>query len=537
MSKELGEKRNIRKIIRPILFLAIGAALFILTSRLLQMPAGNVWAVRTGMDLVHRNKGLYDVLEVGTSTVIANISNQELYEKYGITGVSIGEPEQPVYLSRFVLEDALRCQHPKVVILDSKAFFYTDERLGEMAVKQADYILHNTIDSIRDPAIRKKALQRAELYNSDLDYMDYFLPIYYNHENWKYISEARWRSYSEKDCMNGNVSLYTMTGGVGDPYRDSMAGSAAALVSEEAVEDLREICALCRANDAELLLTTGYVTFTRQMHDAMQELADELGIAYLDINEAEGTIGLDHFTDVADGGFYAHLNLLGAVKWTDYLGEYLTDRFSFEDRRAGKGIARFERQRALFEEQNLFMKSHLALEEALDLYDYLKALAGLDPEKHMIFAAVYDEGTKSMSEEGYALMDAVGLTQFRQIKSRENYAAAVSSGMAKEAHDPDAPAEVSGVFDAKDYLVKSGAFGFMDEASILIMGAERMQKKRGLNFVVYDRMQDRTISSVFFDTYAREDPPKQRLETVTNTSAMEVTQSAAGPNRWTDALS
>lgn len=52
---------------------------------ILIFPASN-----PAMELAYTYKNQYDIIAIGPSQVLYNINNQELYEKYGITGLPLG---------------------------------------------------------------------------------------------------------------------------------------------------------------------------------------------------------------------------------------------------------------------------------------------------------------------------------------------------------------------------------------------------------------------------------------------------------------
>ena len=69
----------------------------------------------------------------------------------------------------------------------------------------------------------------------------------------------------------------------------------------------------------------------------MQAYADEKGLPYLDFNLPENDPGINWTTDTVDAG--THLNLLGAQRTTDVLGQYLLTNFDLPDHRGRPGFA------------------------------------------------------------------------------------------------------------------------------------------------------------------------------------------------------
>ena len=138
--------KKTHNLVKIIIFIALLIGIVSSIDKILSNSIGTYWANGTGMAEAAAHKEAYDVCFLGTSTVIANVCNQELYEKYGIAGVSIGEPQQPIYLSRYTLEDFLEYQSPQVVFLDTKALFYGDNWVKQLTVEVEDYIVHTSLD-------------------------------------------------------------------------------------------------------------------------------------------------------------------------------------------------------------------------------------------------------------------------------------------------------------------------------------------------------------------------------------------------------
>ena len=68
---------------------------------------------------------------------------------------------------------------------------------------------------------------------------------------------------------------------------------------------------------------------------------DARGLTYIDYNlDPAGMLGLDWATDTPDSG--SHLNVLGAIKLTDVLGEYLTRNYDLPDHRGEAGFEHWD---------------------------------------------------------------------------------------------------------------------------------------------------------------------------------------------------
>ena len=225
---------------------SVKAAAFCVCLFLLLSAAGSVlkqnsrlWGKGTGLDLVCRFPDQYQLCFVGTSTVIASISNQELYERYGIASVSVGEPEQPLVLSKYTIDEVLRHQHPRAVVLDSRALFYEEEILRNKIQTNEETVVHSSLDPIRSWRIRKEALDQIRNQYKKLDYKDYFFDWYRYHSRWKELSEADFQEVYDPAVMNGNVmmtDLHVISYELG-------AGDTISAENEQEVQRLKDACA------------------------------------------------------------------------------------------------------------------------------------------------------------------------------------------------------------------------------------------------------------------------------------------------------
>lgn len=108
----------------PVKAFAFVLILFFLLSganAALTKAAGSPWIE---MEVVRAHPNSYDVCFLGPSTAMENNANQELYNRYGIAGISFGGPLRPTYISRYTLEEFLMYQAPQVVFLDTSSLFY-----------------------------------------------------------------------------------------------------------------------------------------------------------------------------------------------------------------------------------------------------------------------------------------------------------------------------------------------------------------------------------------------------------------------------
>ena len=90
---------------------------------------------------------------------------------------------------------------------------------------------------------------------------------------------------------------------------------------------LQKIIDYCQKKDVKLVLTkTALPLYGEASHNAVQKLADENGVPFLDYNLSDvwKDADMNYLTDFSD---LLHLNINGATKTTRYMGEYLLENY------------------------------------------------------------------------------------------------------------------------------------------------------------------------------------------------------------------
>lgn len=344
-------------------------------------------------------------------------------------------------------------------------------------------------------------LQEARLYNEDITSWSFLSKLKYTHENWKHPDKIDLNRPFRPYIVHGNVYLLdTLT----DPYEniyDASDPDAEAPVTESAERYLSEMAALCDEAGVELVLLTEKLRFTKAEHNTMARLAEQYGLKYIDVNEHVEEIGFVHHRDLYDP---THFNLSGAVKFTDWLGKYLSENYEFTDKRTLPGYDRYHDHSAEFNRKKEYV-------QGIPFYEYLEELAALDKRESIIFVSIFDEASEKLSDRGAELLKALGLNTELRKKYRWSYAAVIHASGVREEHAPDSegPVMLGGAIEGVPYVAASGGYSNMEEARVVVNGTDYMQKGRGFNFVVYNIPSGQVTESMFFDTNARENPHRE----------------------------
>ncbi len=512
--------RSVRKTIKALIFVAIAAAAFVLVG----LVAQPVWED----DNYITSHGFYEVenntietIFLGSSHVRCGISPMELYEEYGISAFDLSMDNQPVMASYYWTEEAYRLHSETLdtVVLDVDMLFQDPE--------PAYY--HKSLDFMR---FSKVKIHAVRAYSEDFsDFMSNLFPLLSYHDRWKEITGEDFLKF-EKDprtYMRGYTFSpqqwvdYTSDESVlVSPLLFVDEDEAPVATDESAVYYLQQMASFCEEHELTLVLIALPTGWTSGEHNAIQELADEYGLDFLDFNvdplfsETDFDMASDVNVPTEDEMIKSdlHANYYGAKKLTDYLGQYLVEECGNRDVRGNEKYAFMENELEDYSRCVVRIK----LGELEDPVEYLSYLLG--EEGYEIFLSVKNDAAASLTENQREYFASIGLTELADLGYRDSYVSVLDDGevLTEErlAYDEAAETEEqAGEFDEMrivtaegtmengvSYLLSScgwtssgGAF-----SACVIGGTDSSGDKQGLNIVVYDKKMQRVVDTTAFNT-------------------------------------
>ena len=248
-----------------------------------------------------------DVLILGNSESYCGIIPMEIWREQGITSYVSGSSNQKLYQSEQYMRSAFRKQSPKIVILETLAVF-TDygrtEVLPEIAGEWIPILRYHD---------RWKSL-RAE---------DWYKPVRYT----RLWGDKGYHEFRRAEAANAE--------GYMKPTEDTKH------VLSKNRDHIRNMQAFCQKHGAQLVLVSvpSTVNWTQEKHNGIAEMADSLGITYLDLNLMHDEVPIDWEVDTQDKG--DHLNITGARKVSDFIGQWLAETGLFEDKRSWEAYSQW----------------------------------------------------------------------------------------------------------------------------------------------------------------------------------------------------
>ena len=335
-----------KMIAKPIVFLLLFFAMGLGFTRLLTP----YWGTTTNQSetFYALPEDAIDVMTVGSSSLLVSVSPLVMWDAQGITSYSRCTSVQAPLITYYNVTEGLEYQNPEVVIIGTMYLF--DEY--DVDKEENESYLRATMDTRR---LSKQKLEAISAIVQKSDYQtwfDYLFPIIRHHDRWASLNEDVF--YREFHYTRGYLPVYKLE--VLEDQRNMTPVDQPAAVNEDSAYYYGKAIEACLEKGCKvLLLTAPRVDWTYAEYLAIQQLADEYGVDYLDFNldVVWDAAGVDVQTDFYNA---THINAYGAVKISQYLADYLAEHYQIPDRRTDETVAAaynadYERFRTEMEER------------------------------------------------------------------------------------------------------------------------------------------------------------------------------------------
>lgn len=333
-------------------------------------------STNTAGDFYKLQKNSIDVLLLGSSHCVTSLNPQVLYDNYGITSYNLGSEQQSALVTYYWLEEALKYQSPKVVIIDTYTFHEYTNSYIKNGLNCSEESVRKAMDSMRISPLKWEAAKAIEKYDPTQSAISYILLNIRYHTRWTNLGED---DYTNKIMVeHGGIKGFTIFSGSNTNYSnyEPLNASAADQCNGEnwvdvANEYVDKIVNLCNEQDIKLIFVNIPCRESIDRHKTTKEYAEAHEIPFYDFEEASlyNEINYDAVENLID-----HPNYLGAEKITMYLGEVLSTKYNISSRNDSS----FDASRELYNHKIYNIK----LKEETDAAKYLEMI---DNDSYSIF--------------------------------------------------------------------------------------------------------------------------------------------------------
>ena len=272
-----------------------------------------------------------DVVFIGASDIYTSFSSSYAYEKFGFTSYPYASESITADGTLTALKEALSKQDPKLIVIEVNAYLYG---LSENEHHAAH--LHKLLDNI--PLNQNKIDYVSNFISSD-EQIEYYLPLVKYHSMWNdYPSPVRMtvstilqdlRGYSYLKGFRTTTEVFKAELPI---YNDRVASeSTSYALNADLDAKLRELLDYCKDNNLD------NVVFVRSPHlvnkttmnrfrraNGAGEIINSYGYDFINLERDVLKTGIDSETDFYN---YDHMNIYGAIKFTDYLGNIIQNKY------------------------------------------------------------------------------------------------------------------------------------------------------------------------------------------------------------------
>lgn len=280
----------------------------------------------------------HDVVFIGDCEVYETFSPIALWREYGIASYVRGTAQQLMWQSYAMLEDTLRHETPKVVVLGVIAMKYDQP--------QKEAYNRMTLDGMRWSKAKLDGIRASMLPEENL--LDYMFPLLRYHSRWSSLTAAdvRYLFSRPRQFHNGYYMRVDVKAATDFPPGKKLADYR---FGSNAYAYLDRIAALCEEKGITLVLNRApllYPYWYPEWDAQMVQYAKDHGLQYYNFLAERDAIGLDFSTDTYDGGL--HLNLAGVEKLSLRMGSILRDACGVPDRRSDPALAAVYAEKGAF---------------------------------------------------------------------------------------------------------------------------------------------------------------------------------------------
>lgn len=280
-----------------------------------------------------------DVLFLGSSNIMSGIDPIQLWEKTGLQSYNYCSRAQTFAFSYAYLQDALKTQSPRCVVLDTYSVL-SDKVCNGLSDK--DFHFGVNMDNL---SLNSK-MELLRTYVQREEQLMYLFPLLKNHNYYQ-----TWENVTDE---TDQIFMGFCSADAVEPYEAPVYSDAVRPMEETDRIYLEKIIELCRQEGIDLFLIRTPVVCSDDRHSMLNDvwrLCREYDVDFYDMTGDALEWGFDYGSDMMDD---THVNKSGAVKVTNRLGNILADRYgtASEETREFQWLWELEAERmALWEEE------------------------------------------------------------------------------------------------------------------------------------------------------------------------------------------
>lgn len=406
-------KSDLLSIIRIICFACLLFVVFTFLTNLYRPQRNDTMR----MNNIYREKGL-DVVYIGGSTAHVYWQPLKAYSDYGFTSACYSTNSFPPEGTKWYMREAYAMHNPRLFIVELRQFAQEnfDNTFRESALRNgtdgmrwfSPYRIGYIFDYISK---HKDGVGENAISNILFD-------ITLNHNNEYTLS----RKENWMDCDDYPIYLnkgYEFVDAYDSIDHKDFVSETEAEVDEQYVRELEHLLDYCDGIDSKVLFVfspCNYGESDMTRYKVLENIVENRGYDCVNTNQENSNISMDYNMDFYNG---AHVNCLGAKKYTEYIDGFVVEKYQIPDHREDERYSSWnesakqflleqneheEIQRKLREEYIYSMNRSYELKKYTNLDDWCREL---DAERYYFF--VYQSKEASLDLSSLSELSKLGI--------------------------------------------------------------------------------------------------------------------------------
>lgn len=328
--------------VRVIIFTSIFFYLFFSISYVLR-PEGDTKDRFAGFYALEEN--CLDMVIIGSSPVHPYWAASLAYGERGFTSYPLATNVQQPRLTKFLIEEALKTQSPKVIVVETRMFMRPQTAFDFSEDNEAH--IRNVTDNV------KYSRERVELINELVKERreTYWFDIMSSHKYWPQVVRTGlvyWGN-EKKSVYNGYLFVPEVEEVIQHVISDECMEEVKMPKEQEDV--LQEIIAWAKENNQKMIFVLNPYGISEEeckMANYMERIIRGADFEFINFNKLSEEMNINFATDFYNSG---HMNVLGAEKYTSYFAKFLQENYSLPDHRGDSQYTEWDEDYQVWLEQ------------------------------------------------------------------------------------------------------------------------------------------------------------------------------------------
>lgn len=330
-------RRSIKRITSVVGFVLCGLLLFARINDVVRFKTGQAADMMHCLYEQSNGGGMADVVCLGSSHGYWSFQSNYLWNRYGITSLVMGSATQTIASSYYVLQEVLKYEKPKVVLLESYYFY-----VGKKFLDKKDLVqVRKAFDGLRCDEVKLAMIKDFFGDRSFKENLPLYFPFLKYHNRWDNLKDHDFNTYH---FLRGSALKDRVY-----PMEDPGLPQQPTELAEVNKEYFEKILELCRENGIELVMyqapygrnekeSVEHYMKKQGYNVALESYLEELGVPFL-FYQKSGDVIFDYSKDFLNA---THLNVIGGCKLSEHLGGWLQQKYGLEDHRGDEAYHSYD---------------------------------------------------------------------------------------------------------------------------------------------------------------------------------------------------